>query len=75
MSTIESPKSPGSLADFMKQYPGMTEVAAKIHYDATVTNYRSQLAESMGITVEDLHESRISKVVDLTMQAAEVEVA
>lgn len=75
MSTIESPQSPGSFSDYMEQYPGMSEIAAKVHYFASLTDYRTELAESKGITIDDLHESRFSKVVDLTMQAAQVEVA
>jgi hypothetical protein len=53
MTTIESP---GSFLNFQEQHPELPNEEIKMAYSSVLAEYRHQLADQAGITVEDLHD-------------------
>lgn len=59
---MEAPKNPGSLASFAEKHPEAPMNWVKEEYYAELQQYRHDLAQHFGITVEELHEGSASQV-------------
>jgi hypothetical protein len=67
-------ESPGSLNDFRDRNPDLAPKEAYEQWDKQVSTYRENLARENKVTLGELHELPYQKVVDLTLEAAGVEV-
>jgi hypothetical protein len=68
-------QSPGSYVDFQTNHPDLSGAEAFKAYDAQLSAYRTSRAQELGLSLQDLHDGGFNKVVDLTVQIEEVEVA
>jgi hypothetical protein len=68
-------ESPGSLNNFRDRHPDLPAKEAYEEWGQQIATYREELARERNVTLAELHELPHQRVIDLTLEAAGVEVA